>query len=340
MDFLSKHPHTLVAATFVIVTHRNMMRMLESILVLALSARSLASSSLEKRQSPYATHFIIGNSCPTPVNLFIGNRLDTTLPIGGYTTKDSYVYTDLFFTDAHGGNANGSGTTRAGFFDDGYYYMVKDGINPLNVGMSIVPVANPHDGYCVPISCTASNCTTAFDSPPARFPPVNNFTTAPTPPYYRCPELNTTYQITFCPNGDWPTSASWRIKPGYGAVNKCLEVRGGVFANGTPVQIYDCNGTPAQDWVINRGSTKVKLANTNFCLDAGSTPGNGVGMKIWECYDNLPAQQWFFTSDNRIALEGQGQCLDLPSGNLTNTVQVQTWACTDNNFNQVWSNLP
>ena len=33
---------------------------------------------------------------------------------------------------------------------------------------------------------------------------------------------------------------------------------------------YDCNGTPAQNWWIVNGSTKVKLAGTNFCLDAGA----------------------------------------------------------------------
>ena len=97
---------------------------------------------------------------------------------------------------------------------------------------------------------------------------------------------------------------------------------------------YDCNGTPAQRWLINRGSTKVQLAGMNFCLDAGSSasshsrllnfrfslsdsdfpfeielligPANGVALKIWQCYDNLPAQQWYFTDDSRIALEGRG----------------------------------
>jgi hypothetical protein len=29
-------------------------------------------------------------------------------------------------------------------------------------------------------------------------------------------------------------------------------------------------------------------------------------MKIWECFDGLAAQQWFYTDDNRIALENQG----------------------------------
>ncbi|KAF9495580.1 hypothetical protein BDN71DRAFT_1447228 [Pleurotus eryngii] len=61
-----------------------------------------------------------------------------------------------------------------------------------------------------------------------------------------------------------------------------------------------------------------------------------VGMKIWECFDNLPAQQWFLTVDDRIALENQGLCLDLINGNVTNGNQVQTWQCTDNDINQAW----
>ena len=34
---------------------------------------------------------------------------------------------------------------------------------------------------------------------------------------------------------------------------------------------YDCNGTPAQSWNLERGSTKVRLDGTDFCLDAGSS---------------------------------------------------------------------
>jgi len=33
---------------------------------------------------------------------------------------------------------------------------------------------------------------------------------------------------------------------------------------------YNCNGTPAQEWIITKYNTKVQLAGTNFCLDAGS----------------------------------------------------------------------
>ncbi|KAJ8520470.1 hypothetical protein ONZ45_g2708 [Pleurotus djamor] len=122
-----------------------------------------------------------------------------------------------------------------------------------------------------------------------------------------------------------------------GNKSKCVDVRGGVVANGTPVQIYDCNGTGAQNWVVQSGSTKVQLAGTNFCLDAGSAPANGIGMKIWTCFDNLPAQQWYYTGDLRVAVEGKGQCLDLTNGNLANSNQLQTWQCTDGNTNQIWT---
>ncbi|KAF8988780.1 ricin B lectin domain-containing protein [Cyathus striatus] len=119
---------------------------------------------------------------------------------------------------------------------------------------------------------------------------------------------------------------------------KCLDVRGGLLANGTPVQLFDCNGTPAQNWLIQPGQTAVQLNGTNFCLDAGSTPGSGVLMKIWECFADLPAQEWFLTADNRIALLNQGQCLDVPNGNLADGTQVQIFQCTDNDANQVWLN--
>ena len=80
---------------------------------------------------------------------------------------------------------------------------------------------------------------------------------------------------------------TFQIHPN-GNKNKCLDVRGAVFENNTPVDMsaifslslflrdnnvffrYDCNGTRAQDWWIFNGSTKVRLAGTNFCLDAGT----------------------------------------------------------------------
>ncbi|KAF8990297.1 ricin B lectin domain-containing protein, partial [Cyathus striatus] len=134
---------------------------------------------------------------------------------------------------------------------------------------------------------------------------------------------------------------------------KCLMVQG-TIQDGAPVVIGDC--VADQAWTYTPGDTLVRYGLTGYCLDAGSTPANGVGMKIWQCYDtNLQAQHWYNTNDNRIALANQGiytrillpasddltmcvgLCLDLTNGDTTNGNQVQTWECTDFNTNQVWT---
>ena len=67
--------------------------------------------------------------------------------------------------------------------------------------------------------------------------------------------------------------------------NKCLTVKNSVFANGTPVLLYDISNSKlcfwlktcyrndcakAQRWVIQKGGTKVRVAGTSFCLDNGA----------------------------------------------------------------------
>ncbi|TFK60832.1 carbohydrate-binding module family 13 protein [Pluteus cervinus] len=126
------------------------------------------------------------------------------------------------------------------------------------------------------------------------------------------------------------------IKPG-GDMSKCLEVAGADYENGVPVELNDCNGAANQYWLLKAGETKIQANGTNYCLDAGSSPQSGVGLKIWQCYDNLAAQDWYFTDDHRIALNHQSQCVDLTNGNFTNGNQVQTWDCTTNNHNQYWN---
>jgi hypothetical protein len=76
---------------------------------------------------------------------------------------------------------------------------------------------------------------------------------------------------------------------GYGG--KCVDVAGGSSANGTAVQLYDCNGTGAQSWtatssgqLINTGSGK--------CLDATDwSSANGTQLQIWSC-TGAANQQW------------------------------------------------
>ncbi|KAH6911561.1 20 kDa protein having G-X-X-X-Q-X-W motif-containing protein [Coprinopsis sp. MPI-PUGE-AT-0042] len=128
---------------------------------------------------------------------------------------------------------------------------------------------------------------------------------------------------------------------------KTIDVQAGIVANGTPVQINDLTAT-AQRWTMrfDTPSSQIRLVGTDHCLDGGENPQDGTKLKIWQCFDNLPAQQWQFTKDRRFILAGTGLCLDVPDGNTTVGNIVQVWTCWEGtvNDNQVWTlpaeNLP
>ena len=44
------------------------------------------------------------------------------------------------------------------------------------------------------------------------------------------------------------------------ALGKCLDVSGGGTANGTKVQLWTCNGTGAQNWVVGVGRRRAQPA--------------------------------------------------------------------------------
>jgi hypothetical protein len=280
-------------------------------------------------------HFIIQNQCPSQINLYINGEYQGPLSRGGQTERDfDSHFSGFIYTDANGGNQNGLGTTRAGFYGEYEYYYVVVDPNHFNTGVTISTGQLSYEGYCSDAYCGTLTCPNVFHQPPTFFPPPVSH--APALPLHGCGTSQ--FKVTFCPDGRFPSpdDLAVTLHPN-GNQGKCLDVRGGVFANGTPVQIYDCLDTPAQKWVINKGRTKLRVAGTNFCLDAGSAPANGVKGKIWQCYDNLPSQDWWYTDDNRIALTGQGFCLDLTDGIVANSNQVQTWQCIGGNANQIWT---
>ncbi|KAF8642814.1 hypothetical protein AX16_009403 [Volvariella volvacea WC 439] len=279
--------------------------MLFSCKLLVLAASLLASNPVV---SVLGRRFVIRNDCPLPINYYINGESQGPLWANGGQVDRQLIdnFSGFIYTDANGGNQNGVGTTRAGFFlERGYYYIVIDP-DYLNTGVSITTNSGVRPGFCVAASCVSNDfCPDVFTSPPTRFPEPGPL--PPQRPLYGCNNATAEYYVTFCPNRNFPTTRAVTLHPN-GNKDKCLDVRGAQYANGTPVQIYDCNGTGAQRWRVRNGRTQVVLDGTNFCLDAGSSPGNGVGMKIWQCYDNLPAQDWYYTDDARIALTGRASC--------------------------------
>jgi len=121
-----------------------------------------------------------------------------------------------------------------------------------------------------------------------------------------------------------------------GYAGLCVDVRGANPANFTPVQVYTCNGTNAQQWtVVQAGSTLQALGK---CMDinAGGT-ADGTTVDLYQC-NNTGAQVFIPESNGSLYNPQSGKCLDDTNWSTTPGTQLQIWDCTGN-ANQKW-NLP
>ncbi|MFE3903834.1 RICIN domain-containing protein [Streptomyces sp. NPDC059153] len=101
----------------------------------------------------------------------------------------------------------------------------------------------------------------------------------------------------------------------HAAKGKCLDVQSAAKTNGTPVQVYTCNGSAAQQWQVYGDDPGLHLRNVNSqkCLDVnGNNSANGTKIQIWTCHSN-PAQTWEYNTRATTGLKnvGTGKCLDL-----------------------------
>ncbi|MYS00563.1 ricin-type beta-trefoil lectin domain protein, partial [Streptomyces sp. SID4940] len=92
---------------------------------------------------------------------------------------------------------------------------------------------------------------------------------------------------------------------------KCVDVAAGGTANGTAVQLYDCNGTAAQQWTVGGDGTIRALGK---CLDVASGgTANGTQVQLWDC-NGSAAQQWATPAARDIVNPQADKCLDVTGG--------------------------
>ncbi|WP_101257605.1 glycoside hydrolase family 16 protein [Streptomyces barkulensis] len=117
-----------------------------------------------------------------------------------------------------------------------------------------------------------------------------------------------------------------------GLAGKCLDVAWADTANGTPVQIHDCNGNAAQRWTVGTDGTIRALGK---CLDvSGAGTADGTPVQIWDC-NGTAAQQWVVTEARDIVNPNADKCLDVKDNNSANGTKTQIWTCSGN-ANQKW----
>jgi glucosylceramidase len=78
----------------------------------------------------------------------------------------------------------------------------------------------------------------------------------------------------------------------------CLGTVGGSQTEGTPVDIYACNGTDAENWSYDSGTKEIINASSGMCLDVTNGQDQGVQLQIWDCVDNYNQQFNFVLSAN------------------------------------------
>lgn len=116
-----------------------------------------------------------------------------------------------------------------------------------------------------------------------------------------------------------------------GAKGNCLDVQGGAKTNGTPVQIYTCNGGASQQWTLEGSEGDLHLRNVGSlkCLDvAGNKSANGTKIQISDCYKSA-GQSWKGDARATSPLKSvtTGKCLDLSA--VTKGTDARLWDCKD-----------
>ncbi|MEU2225120.1 ricin-type beta-trefoil lectin domain protein [Streptomyces sp. NPDC018347] len=119
-----------------------------------------------------------------------------------------------------------------------------------------------------------------------------------------------------------------------GLAGKCLDVAGGSTANGTAVQLYDCNGSAAQQWTVRADGSVRALGK---CLDvtSGST-ADGARTQLYDC-NGSGAQRWSYEAASGAVLNtAANKCLDVTDNSSANGARAQIWSCTGA-ANQKWT---
>jgi chitinase len=109
-----------------------------------------------------------------------------------------------------------------------------------------------------------------------------------------------------------------------GLGGKCVDVNAASTANGTAVQLYDCNGSAAQQWTV---STDSSIRSLGKCMDVTSAgTANGTKVQLFDC-NGSAAQKWTKGAGNTLVNTGSGRCLDVTDNSTANLARLQIWDC-------------
>src|SRR5207244_8351040 len=122
----------------------------------------------------------------------------------------------------------------------------------------------------------------------------------------------------------WSLSPDGTVHVGYN--DKCLDADlATIGANGTKVQLWDCNGQAQQRWILDDADGTLRNASSNRCLDADGA--NGTRVQLWDC-NGGPQQRWHWAFGPSLRVGADGRCLNADVNTIgANGTKVQLWDC-------------
>jgi chitinase len=130
-----------------------------------------------------------------------------------------------------------------------------------------------------------------------------------------------------------PTNPGGRTGRITGVGGKCVDVAAASSANGTAIQLYDCNGSNAQNWTVATDGTLRALGKCMDVTAAGTA--NGSLVQLYDC-NGTGAQAWQAQSNGTLRNPSSGKCLDAQNNSSANGTRLQIWDCFAG-ANQRWT---
>ena len=118
-------------------------------------------------------------------------------------------------------------------------------------------------------------------------------------------------------------------------LGRCLDINGNGTAQGTPVELWDCNGVGGQKW-IQQPDGSLRNPQSGRCLDSPSGgTANGTRLQIWDC--NGSGAQKFSVNGGGTILGPGRTCVDVAADDTGgNGSAVQLWDCQSWAVDQHW----
>ena len=115
----------------------------------------------------------------------------------------------------------------------------------------------------------------------------------------------------------------------------CLDLDHQRTGNGSNIQSWSCNHSPAQVWGLDRHGVIHSAVNFNKCIDLYAyRTGNGSNIVIWDC-NGAQNQKWDWVGRSLRARIAPGSALDIAGVSSSNGANIHLWGY-HGGPNQMW----